>query len=295
MAKKFKYNGIEFEEALGMNLYEMDLRQYDPAIARWTSIDPVTHHSMSPYTAFDNNPVFWADPSGADSEFTGMDSRLSSSNLLGDEEQEEENSDSEGDCPKCETFEDYYNYYSALLKSPVVQEKAKQGLKDTGTGALKGTLQSFSDMQESVGLHRTFDITKVKESEKLGFGLGIILFALLEPGPGGEAKLLQKLPKITKKYGLFKCVQCADEMVNLLKSEGVKGTLLEIRTIGSKGMAGNIWSDVMQTNISTNGRHQAVQVGNMVFDNVHKKGIEYNKWIKDFFSPTGYNIKKTKF
>ncbi len=44
----------------------MDFRSYDPAIARFTSIDPVTHHSMSTYTAFDNNPVFWADPSGAD-------------------------------------------------------------------------------------------------------------------------------------------------------------------------------------------------------------------------------------
>jgi hypothetical protein len=47
----------------------MDMRQYDPAIARWTSIDPVIHHSMSTYTAFDNNPVYWADPSGADSVY----------------------------------------------------------------------------------------------------------------------------------------------------------------------------------------------------------------------------------
>jgi RHS repeat-associated protein len=67
-AQKFGYNGIELNESLGLNLMEMDLRQYDPAIARWTSIDPVVHHSMSTYTAFDNNPVFWADPSGADSE-----------------------------------------------------------------------------------------------------------------------------------------------------------------------------------------------------------------------------------
>jgi RHS repeat-associated protein len=67
VASKFKYNGTELEEAFDLNLYEMPLRQYDPAIARWTSIDPVTHYSMSTYTAFDNNPVFWADPSGADS------------------------------------------------------------------------------------------------------------------------------------------------------------------------------------------------------------------------------------
>ncbi|SNY94328.1 RHS repeat-associated core domain-containing protein [Flagellimonas pacifica] len=67
VASKFKYNGIELEESLGLNLYEMDLRQYDPAIARWTSIDPIVHWEFSTYQAFDNNPVFFADPSGADS------------------------------------------------------------------------------------------------------------------------------------------------------------------------------------------------------------------------------------
>ena len=46
----------------------MDLRHYDPALARWVVQDPMTHHEYSPYNAFDNNPVFWADPSGADAE-----------------------------------------------------------------------------------------------------------------------------------------------------------------------------------------------------------------------------------
>ena len=40
------------------------------AIARWTGIDPVTHHTMSTYTAFDNNPVFFIDPSGAETDFS---------------------------------------------------------------------------------------------------------------------------------------------------------------------------------------------------------------------------------
>ena len=72
VASKFKYNGMELEESLGVDWYEMDLRQYDPAIARWTSIDPVTHFEYSTYSAFDNNPIYWADPSGADSTtYTG--------------------------------------------------------------------------------------------------------------------------------------------------------------------------------------------------------------------------------
>ena len=69
VAQKFKYNGIELEESLGLNLYEMDFRQYDPAIARFTGIDPVTHFEYSTYNAFDNNPIIFADPSGANADW----------------------------------------------------------------------------------------------------------------------------------------------------------------------------------------------------------------------------------
>ncbi len=61
----YKYNGKELQDELGLNMYAMDMRQYDPAIARWVVQDPVIQHSKSPYNAFDNNPVYWADPSGA--------------------------------------------------------------------------------------------------------------------------------------------------------------------------------------------------------------------------------------
>lgn len=67
VASKFKYNGVELEESLGLNLYEMDFRMYDPAIGRFNGIDPVTHFSQGTSVAFDNNPIFWADPSGANS------------------------------------------------------------------------------------------------------------------------------------------------------------------------------------------------------------------------------------
>jgi RHS repeat-associated protein len=64
---KYKYNGKELQDELGLNMYAMDARLYDPAIARWVVQDPVIHESLSPYNAFDNNPVFWADPSGSNS------------------------------------------------------------------------------------------------------------------------------------------------------------------------------------------------------------------------------------
>jgi len=81
-ASKFKYNGVELEESLGLDLYEMEFRMYDPAIGRFNGIDPITHHSQGTSVAFDNNPIFWADPSGADavhgdgwSHYTGEDAQ----------------------------------------------------------------------------------------------------------------------------------------------------------------------------------------------------------------------------
>ncbi len=62
---KYKYNGKELQDELGFNMYAMDMRLYDPAIGRWTVIDPVVHFDESPYVSFSNNPVFWEDPSGA--------------------------------------------------------------------------------------------------------------------------------------------------------------------------------------------------------------------------------------
>ncbi|WP_106794770.1 DUF6443 domain-containing protein [Aquimarina sp. Aq78] len=62
----YKFQGVEFNEDLGLNLYEMDFRQYDPAIARFTSIDPLAEERswLTPYNFVQNNPILRIDPSG---------------------------------------------------------------------------------------------------------------------------------------------------------------------------------------------------------------------------------------
>lgn len=79
-AQKIGLNGKELEKAEEYNMNEMDWRHYDPAIARWVCTDPVIHHSTSPYSAFENNPLYWSDPSGLavttvgdETTFTGAD------------------------------------------------------------------------------------------------------------------------------------------------------------------------------------------------------------------------------
>ena len=48
------------------NSYTTEFRQYDPRLGRWLSLDPLMMQfpDMSPYVAFDNNPIYYVDPFG---------------------------------------------------------------------------------------------------------------------------------------------------------------------------------------------------------------------------------------
>jgi RHS repeat-associated protein len=72
---RYGFNGMEKDnEVKGKgNSYTTQFRQYDSRLGRWLSTDPVTHPQYSPYSAFDNNPVYYADPSGADATEGGED------------------------------------------------------------------------------------------------------------------------------------------------------------------------------------------------------------------------------
>jgi len=65
-AEKYKYNGKEYEDALGLNMYEYGVRNYDAAVGRFFNIDRLTekYESISPYNYTANNPVRFIDVDG---------------------------------------------------------------------------------------------------------------------------------------------------------------------------------------------------------------------------------------
>jgi RHS repeat-associated protein len=63
---KYRYNGKELNDDLGLNLYDYGARFYDPAVGRFMGVDPLADDApdWSPFRYGFNNPMMYIDPDG---------------------------------------------------------------------------------------------------------------------------------------------------------------------------------------------------------------------------------------
>jgi len=63
---RYKYNGKELQDELGLNVYAYGWRDYDPSLGRWNVIDQLSekYYKISPYAYVANNPITTIDPDG---------------------------------------------------------------------------------------------------------------------------------------------------------------------------------------------------------------------------------------
>jgi RHS repeat-associated protein len=64
LENKRKYNGIEFDEDLGLNIYEAFYRHLDTQTGRWWEIDPkidAGYENITPYNSMFNDPIRYSD------------------------------------------------------------------------------------------------------------------------------------------------------------------------------------------------------------------------------------------
>ena len=100
-------------------------------------------------------------------------------------------------------------------------------------------------------------------------------------------KLAASVPKRYQEIGF--CTQYSNFLKKQLLMSNILGKVLQVR---SNTPNQNILSDLHpQEAISTNGFHQAIQVGDTVFDNMNPGGIDYNA----LGSPSGIKVTSESF
>ena len=96
------------------------------------------------------------------------------------------------------------------------------------------------------------------------------------------AKVEQEIAKVAKKYENLECVECAKELKKIIQKNKMKGRQIKL-TYKNNGR-GFIWSDTANRAISENSFHTAIEFNGKVYDNIHPNGIEYEKWLADFYA-----------
>ena len=74
----YKYNRKELDQELGLNTYDYSARYFDPALPRFTTVDPLAekYYSISPYAYVANNPINAVDIRGDSITFTAENKDL---------------------------------------------------------------------------------------------------------------------------------------------------------------------------------------------------------------------------
>lgn len=69
---RYGFNGMERDDEVSGNGNSLNtpFRQYDPRLGRWMSLDPLmaAYPHQSAYAAYNNNPIYFADPTGLEGE-----------------------------------------------------------------------------------------------------------------------------------------------------------------------------------------------------------------------------------
>ncbi|WP_345104992.1 RHS repeat-associated core domain-containing protein, partial [Mucilaginibacter panaciglaebae] len=80
----YQYSGKELQPELSLNTYDFGARNYNPVLARWLTMDPlsVTYEDETPYGYVGNNPLNMIDPDGMQYNGNGISpGQLASSDL----------------------------------------------------------------------------------------------------------------------------------------------------------------------------------------------------------------------
>ncbi|OUL23707.1 papain fold toxin domain-containing protein [Nostoc sp. 106C] len=102
-----------------------------------------------------------------------------------------------------------------------------------------------------------------------------------------NSQLRQQISEIAEAFPLFECIQCANAIQTFLLERGIAGKRLQLFTGSNEEPYCNIYHEILQQNISTNGIHEAIAVEiaqeELIFDNIHSQGVQRQVWLNNLY------------
>ncbi|MGB7499673.1 MAG: RHS repeat-associated core domain-containing protein, partial [Moheibacter sp.] len=252
---QYKYNGKEWQDELGLNWTAMDFRNYDAALGRYHSPDPLSEYSMawSPFRFAYDNPVFWSDSTGLYESIRGF------SQSIGGFSEIEGGLSICPSCPNTPEFEgyindpDYYYDYDPNTNSvtPIVEldeaEIWPNGKPGSETGNYDNEIAAFGVFRNIVEKIGDFSSSVLKDRFKYGekyYNKPITIRTKLGPGINTNANSLKKLQKTGKLAGrTTKVLVVADVALSgeIRASHFLTTTMIAVNAIP---VAGNVISGI---------------------------------------------------
>jgi len=152
---KYKYQGQEWQDELGLNTYAYQWRDYDPAIARFNKIDRFAekYFDQTPYHFTRNNPLYFVDIAGDSlnvAQFRDYD-KTANESLINDLQ------DKTG--LSLETDDDGNVIYESKNGKPVIARNDKG--KKRGSRAARKALIKLINSDKKISVDGTEGLTKV--------------------------------------------------------------------------------------------------------------------------------------
>lgn len=111
-----------------------------------------------------------------------------------------------------------------------------------------------------------------------------------QPREWKDEEVHAKLREIGKRYKVFECTNCAQEMRTWLTKNKIQGISLTLKSGSEKGFVVSNRYKGGNSPISLNRMHYGIEARGLVFDNLPSTGMPREEWLKDFDAIGGVGI-----